>query len=207
MTTLRSAEAVERMPPLPDDEGALLRRLKAGDQAAYETLVRSKGGAMLAVARRFVRDEEVARDLVQDAFISAFRAVQTFRGDSSLSTWLHRIVVNAALMHLRHLRRQPEVLSADLLPQFDETGHHTTVFEPAPMTAEGQLLQKETRALVRIAIDQLPVVHRTVLIMRDIEELSTAETARLLGISANAVKIRLHRARQALTTLLARQQV
>jgi RNA polymerase sigma-70 factor (ECF subfamily) len=161
---------------------------------------------MLAVARRFVRNDETARDLVQEAFISAFRAVRNFRGNSSLSTWLHRIVVNAALMHLRHARRHPELLSADLLPQFDETGHHTTVFAPMDTTAEALLLQKETRALVRAAIDRLPVVHRTVLLMRDIEELSTSETAQMLGISDNAVKIRLHRARQALTTLLARQQ-
>ena len=207
MTSVRAAAASQFEQPALDNDADLLRRLQAGDDAAYEQLVRLKGGAMLAVARRFVRNDEVARDVVQEAFINAFRAVRTFRGESSLSTWLHRIVVNTALMHLRHTRRQPEVLSADLLPHFDDTGHHTTVFESVSTTAESLLLQKETRVLVRAAIDQLPIVHRTVLIMRDIEELSTSETAQMLGISVNAVKIRLHRARQALTTLLARQQV
>ena len=202
MTSVRTAEAARDARPATDDDSALLRRLRAGDEAAYELLVRSKGTAMLAVARRFVRNEDLARETVHEAFINAFRAVQSFRGDATLSTWLHRIVVNAALMRLRHARRQPEVLSADLLPQFDGTGHHTTIFQPAAKTAEMLLLQKETRARVRAAIDQLPAGHRTILVMRDIEELSTSETAEMLGISANAVKIRLHRARQALTTVL-----
>jgi RNA polymerase sigma-70 factor (ECF subfamily) len=193
---------VARLPGSAEEDAMLLRQLQSGDEAAYERLVRHNGSAMLALARRFVRHDETARDIVQEAFISAFRAVPTFRGDSSLSTWLHRIVVNAALMHLRRSKRRPETLSADLLPQFDDTDHHVTTFEPVTRSVESQLLQRETRAHVRACIDRLPNGHRTVLILRDIEERSTADTAEMLGISANAVKIRLHRARQALTTLL-----
>ena len=83
----------------------LVRRLKAGDEDAYATIVRTLGGRMLAVARRFLQDEDLARDAVQDAFLSAFRSIQAFDGDAQLATWLHRIVVNAALMKLRTRRR------------------------------------------------------------------------------------------------------
>src|SRR5215217_2188035 len=79
----------------------LVARLKAGDADAYEELVRLHGGRMLAVARRFLRDDEAARDAVQDAFLSAFRGIGRFDGHAQVSTWLHRIVVNAALMRLR----------------------------------------------------------------------------------------------------------
>ena len=84
----------------------LVARLKAGDEDAFAEVVRTLGGRMLSVARRFMKDEDAARDVVQDAFLSAFRAIQGFDGDAQLSTWLHRIVVNAALMRLRRKRRK-----------------------------------------------------------------------------------------------------
>jgi RNA polymerase sigma factor (sigma-70 family) len=111
-------------------------RLQRGDEAAYEQLVREHGGAMLAVARRLLRDEDAAREAVQSGFISAFRSIQTFRQDASLSTWLHRIVVNAALMHLRRVHRRPETSIEELLPVFDETGHHRVRVDRYPISAE-----------------------------------------------------------------------
>ena len=90
------------------DEVALLAGLRAGEDDAYETLLRSHSGRMLAVARRFMASEDDARDAVQEAFVSAFKAMDNFEGDSRLSTWLHRIVVNACLMKLRTRRRKPE---------------------------------------------------------------------------------------------------
>jgi RNA polymerase sigma-70 factor (ECF subfamily) len=180
----------------------LVAKLKAGDDAAYEELVRRHGGRMLAVARRFVRDDETARDVVQDAFLSAFRAIRGFDGHAQISTWLHRIVVNAALMRLRSRQRRPEQSIEPLLPTFQEDGHHV---EPVVSWADAgdRLLERlETRTLVRAAIADLPESHRVVLMMRDIEDLSTKEAADALGISENAVKLRLHRARQALATLI-----
>jgi RNA polymerase sigma-70 factor, ECF subfamily len=181
---------------------ALLRRLRAGDEAAYEQLVRQHGGAMLAVARRILRDEDAARDAVQDAFMNTFRAIGRFREDAKLSTWLHRIVVNAALMQLRRMKRRVEGSLDDLLPAFDDTGHHTTSPPTSGIAAEAALERKETRAMVRASINRLPTSYRTVLVLRDIEGLSTTEAAELLGISEEALKVRLHRARQGLTTLL-----
>jgi RNA polymerase sigma-70 factor (ECF subfamily) len=186
-------------------EAALLLALRAGDPAAFETLLRTHGGRMLAVARRFLRDEEDARDVVQEAFLQAFRALAGFEGGAQLGTWLHRISVNACLMKLRTRRRRPEEPLDDLLPQFLEDGHHAVHPADWRETPEALLQRQEARAYVRESIDRLPESYRTVLLLRDIEELDTAETARLLELSENVVKVRLHRARQALRTLLDRR--
>lgn len=182
----------------------LVAQLQRGDDASYELLVRRYGGAMLAVARRMLRNEDDAREALQDAFLQAFRAIRDFREEARLSTWLHRIVVNAALMRLRSASRRPEVPIDDLLPQFDEEGKHAESIRPLPVSVEAALESAETRARVRACIAQLPDQYRAVIVLRDLEELSTAETATLLAISENAVKIRLHRAHQALRTLLVR---
>ncbi len=179
-------------------EADLVARLRAGSDAAYEELVRAQGARLLAVARRLLRSEEDARDAVQDAFISAFRAIDRFEGGSRLSTWLHRIVVNAALMKLRSQQRKPETSIEDLLPRFLEDGHFAEPPAEWQQSADHALERRETRELVRQAIDGLPAHYPTVLLLRDIEGLDTAETAEALGVTPNAVKIRLHRARQAL---------
>jgi RNA polymerase sigma-70 factor (ECF subfamily) len=189
-----------------DGDAGLLARLRRREPEAFETLVRRHGGRMLATARRFFRSDEDARDVVQDAFLAAFRAVDGFAGTAQPSTWLHRIVVNMALMKLRSRRRRPEESIEDLLPRFDDTGHWAeTPTSGWGGCAETVVDRQRTRNTVRGAIERLPDNHRTVLLLRDIEELDTDETAALLGISGNAVKTRLHRARQALRTLLARE--
>lgn len=184
------------------EEAALLARLRSGEEAAFEALVREHGCRMLAVARRLVGNEAEAQDVVQDAFASAFRSLSTFRGDARLATWLHRVTANCALMRLRTKRRRPEVHLEDLLPHWDSDGHAS---DP-PIAWQGLdddvAEREETRALVRAAISRLPETSRNVLVLRDIEGLDTSQTAELLGVSENAVKIRLHRARQALRQLL-----
>lgn len=184
------------------EEAALLARLRAGEEDAFAELVRGQAGRMLAVARRLLGSEEDARDAVQDAFCAVWRSIGSFQGGSSLSTWIHRIVVNACLMRLRSRMRHREEPLEGLLPTFDETGHSRTPYSPWAPLAETELLSRETRAAVRRAIDRLPVSYRTTLLLRDIEDLGTEEVARLLSLTPNAVKIRLHRARQALRTLL-----
>ena len=188
------------------DEATLLRGLHAGDTAAYETLVRTYSGRLLAVTRRYLHNDEDARDALQETFLSAFRALPTFHEGALLSTWLHRIAVNAALMKLRTHKRHPEDPIEDLLPKFMEDGHREDGHRGNPTRPwrEPEVLweRQETRVTVRACIDRLPETYRTVLLLRDIEELDTEEVAQFLDISANAVKIRLHRARQALRTLL-----
>ncbi len=189
-------------PETPPDETALLAALRAGDGAAYELLVTTYGGRLLAVARRILRNEEDARDATQEAFLLAFRALPRFEGASRISTWLHRIVVNAALMKIRSRKARPEEPIEPLLPTFMEDGHSTVEFRAWEGGADELLERSETRRLVRASIDRLPATYRTILILRDIEELETAEVADRLGITPNAVKIRLHRARQALRQLM-----
>jgi RNA polymerase sigma-70 factor (ECF subfamily) len=184
------------------DESLLLARLRAGDESAFEYLVQIEGRHLLAVARRLLQDEEDSRDAVQQAFLAAFRALPSFNGGSRLTTWLHRIVTNEALMKLRARGRRPERSIEDLLPDYLEDGHHAETFTEWSQPADAGLIRRETRAQVRAAIDRLPGNYRTVLLMRDIEDLSTEETARLLAVTPNTVKIRLHRARQALVKLL-----
>jgi RNA polymerase sigma-70 factor, ECF subfamily len=185
------------------NEQSLLAGVRDGDEDACNLLVRLHGGRMLAVARRMLGNEEDARDALQEAFLSAFKAVHRFEGKSKLGTWLHRITVNAALMRLRKHAHDSQPSIDDLLPRFIEDGHQA---EPAIEWDAGRCdlaaQHAETRQLVRRAIDQLPESFREVLLLRDIEELDTDEVAEMLGVTTGAVKTRLHRARQALRALL-----
>ncbi|MBY0113930.1 MAG: sigma-70 family RNA polymerase sigma factor [Phycisphaerales bacterium] len=199
-TTAASAVSAAT-PPTAADERDLVARLQKGEAAAYEQVVRDNGPRMLAVARRILTDESDAQDAVQEAFLSAFRSIAKFEGGSLVSTWLHRITVNACLMRLRKKRRLDEVSLDGMLPGFSPEGYvtkPTDTWVDRPSSME----QAELRATVRAAIDKLPEHYRIVLILRDIEAMDTAQTASLLETTEAAVKIRLHRARQALRELL-----
>jgi RNA polymerase sigma-70 factor, ECF subfamily len=191
-----------------DEDAVLLERLRAGEDAAFEQLMHDNGGRMLSTARRMVRSEEDARDVVQEAFLLAFRSLPSFAGRARLSTWLHRIVVNVSLMRLRRRRRRPECSIEDQLPRFGSDGHrviedHDTV----ELTPPEELERETVRVLVRRCIDRLPDSYRVILLLRDIEELTTEETADALGIRTGTVKVRLHRARQALKTLIQKEMM
>ncbi|TMA49811.1 MAG: sigma-70 family RNA polymerase sigma factor [Deltaproteobacteria bacterium] len=190
-----------------DETRPLLDGLRRGDDDAFAALVRQQAGRMLATARRLLRSDQDAEDAVQEAFVSAARAIDGFAGGSKVSTWLHRIVINTALMKLRTRRRRREESIDDLLPHFDAEGRHVSPVATWETPSDVLLERRETRAMVRRCIDRLPERYRTVLLLRDIEELDTQESADLLGTTPNTVKIRLHRARQALRTLLEREFV
>jgi RNA polymerase sigma-70 factor, ECF subfamily len=180
----------------------LITRLQRGEERAFEELVRGHGGRLLSVARRFLGSSEDAQDAVQEAFIRAFKAIHTFEERAQLHTWLHRILVNTALMKLRERRRKPEQSIDELLPTFAADGHQTV---ESREWSDALFERKETAGIVRAAIARLPESYRVVLVLRDIEERDTAETARILGTTTTVVKVRLHRARQALRTLLDRE--
>jgi len=196
-----------RSAPL-DEDASLVERLRNGDDEAFEEMVRKYGGRLLATARRYLRSDDDACDALQDAFLRAFKSINTFKGDAQLSTWLHRILVNSALMHLR-LKRRHLVTNGmeidELLPQFDPAGNwidERSHSAPAHVLFEAS----ETRAMVSRCINLLPDSYRTVLTLRDIEELATEEVASLLDVTSSNVKVRLHRARQALKVLIEREQ-
>ncbi|MEI8379322.1 MAG: sigma-70 family RNA polymerase sigma factor [Planctomycetota bacterium] len=184
----------------PDDD--LLTRMRAGNEEAFAEFVRSHSGRMLVVAKRILRDDEAAADAVQEGFLLAFRSLDRFGGQSSLGTWLHRIVVNASLTKLRTRTRRPEILIDDLLPKFDQTGHHVEPVNRWSGPSDEPLQREELRVQIRESIDRLPEDFRVVVLLRDIEGLDTDQTAELLQVSTSVVKTRLHRARQALRTLL-----
>ncbi len=188
---------------VPDaSQATLIARLRAGEEAAFRELIGACGGRMLATARRLLGNDSDAEDAVQDAFSSAFKALSTFDARSQLSTWLHRIVVNASLMKIRSRGSRKERAIEDLLPRFHDDGHRVLEVA-APDDSSRRAEMNQVAELVRAKIDELPESYRAVIVLRDIEGVDTAEAASMLGVNRNVVKIRLHRARQALRTLLA----
>lgn len=186
----------------PSDEGGLVARLKAGDSGAFSELVAAHSGRMFSVARRICPDE--AEDVLQEAFLSAFKAIERFDGRSLLGTWLHRITVNAALMRRRSASRRSEVSIEALMPRFKNGFFDSTPPElPAPVTRGGGI-DIEERAALWAAVDRLPAEFRSVVVMRDVEGMDSSAVAEALGISNALVRQRLHRARLALVKLLER---
>jgi RNA polymerase sigma-70 factor (ECF subfamily) len=181
-----------------DDDLVTLARQK--DFAAFEELLERYEDKVFRLAFRFMRNESEAKEILQDTFLTVWRKLDTFKGDAQFSSWLYRITANAALMRLRAQRRRPEV-STDELPSGFLDQHHGDL----PVAGENwsrrpdeQLQSDELRRHIQAATDALPEIYRTIFLVRDVEGLSTEETAELLGISVPTVKTRLHRARMAL---------
>jgi len=176
----------------PDDL-ELARRALARDGDAFRTIMTTHNQRLYRLARGVVRNNSEAEDIVQEAYVSAFAHLASFRGKSSLATWLSRIVLNEALGRLRRTRRAPDLAqSGDLSAeaQIIQFPRNTATSDPERTMAQRQILQ-----LVERATDNLPDVYRTVFVARVIEGLSIDETAQLLGIRPETVKTRLHRAR------------
>jgi RNA polymerase sigma-70 factor (ECF subfamily) len=193
-----STPPVEVAPRDDFGDADIVARLKRGESSAYEEVIRELGGRLLATAQRMTGNEDDAREALQDAFLSAFRNIQRFDAKSRFSTWMHRIVINACLMKLRAKRRRPSVSLDDLgNGRNGEEGSGALDIaswrERAPDEPDEQ-----TQRRVRDEVSELPEDYRTIIMLRDIEELDTEETAVVLGISQSAVKTRLHRARLAL---------
>lgn len=184
------------------DSDDIVVGLRNGSATHAERFVRSNIAWMRAVARRILRDDGLADDCVQEAFLKAFGKIDGFEGRASLKTWLHRITVNEALMKLRVLKRLGEQSIDELMPEFDKNGCRIEAPWPSLATTEEIVERKSTRALVLSKIRELPENYRIVLLLRDIEEMETAEVAKLLSLSQSNVKVRLHRARAALKKLL-----
>lgn len=184
------------------DEQELVARLKAGDQAAYAELVERYGGRIYNLALRMMGDEAAAEDVLQETFLNAFKAMDRFEERASLSTWLYRIANNAALMRLR--RREPVFFSIDTPVETDQGEQMPRQFFDFCCLPERDLLSEEARREMMAAIDELPDTLRVVFVLRDLEGLSTQQTADELGLSVPAVKTRLMRARLALRERLSK---
>ncbi|MDF3153043.1 RNA polymerase sigma factor [Mesorhizobium sp. XAP10] len=176
------------VPSAVPGEMQLVHRALVRDGDAFRTIIKTHNQRLYRIARGVVRNDSEAEDIVQEAYVKAFAHLDAFRGDSSLATWLSRIVINEALGRLRKRRKtvalpenpQAEIIRFPLNPSDD----------PERTMAQRQILQ-----LVEQATDSLPDVYRTVFVARVIEGLSIEETADLLGVRPQTVKTRLHRAR------------
>jgi RNA polymerase sigma-70 factor (ECF subfamily) len=174
-------------------DAELVARLQAGDQAAYAQLVDEHSGKVYRLALRMMGNEADAEDVLQETFLSAFKSIDRFEARSSLSTWLYRIASNAALMRLR--RFEPDQVSVDEPVERDDGDLLPRQFFDFCCLPEEDLLRDEARAEMDRAVDELPSTLRSVFILRDIQGLSTEETADSLNLSVSAVKSRLMRAR------------
>ncbi|HEX4406733.1 MAG TPA: sigma-70 family RNA polymerase sigma factor [Polyangia bacterium] len=180
-----------------DDE--LIARARVKDFAAFETLLGRYEDKVYRLAFRIVRNETDAKEILQETFVSIWRKLDTFKGDSQFGSWVYRIATNAALMRLRTQRRHPEVSTEELpIGYLDNYGTPMPAGENWSKRPDDQLQSSELRTHIQTAVDALPDIYRTVFIVRDVEGLSTEETAEALGISVPTVKTRLHRARIAL---------
>lgn len=175
-----------------DDEGALVSLAKKGDLNAFDELVNRYERRIFRLAMNITQNREDAEDATQDAFMKSFQHLPDFQGGSRFYTWLVRIAVNEALMRLR--RRRPNVSSLDEPIQTDEDLMPREIQDWGP-TPEKRYETTELNSILNNAIAQLDPIFRTVFILRDVEQLSTEETAEALGISVPAVKSRLLRGR------------
>jgi RNA polymerase sigma-70 factor (ECF subfamily) len=165
----------------------VVRRVLEGDPPLFEVLMRRHNPRVFRVARSVLLDDARAEDLAQEAWVRVYERLHQFAGEARFSTWLTKIVLHEAWARARKARR--------LQPITEEMTETAEVFMSAAPDPESQTLGTEIRRFLESAVDALPEPYRIVLVLRDIEELSTAETADALQLTENAVKIRLHRAR------------
>lgn len=185
--------AIEKVNEPVSDELALVRAAKAGDISAFEQLVHRYDRNVFRIAQHITQNREDAEDVVQDAFLKSYENLKNFQEQSKFYTWLVRIAVNEALMRLR--RRRPErmvSLDEDVKTEEDSMPREVADWSPNP---EQQYSQEELKDILTRTIQGLPSSFRTVFVLRDVEGLSTEETAEALGLSIPAVKSRLLRAR------------
>ena len=183
-------------------EGPDLEALLRGDHQAFEALVRSESPRLFRMIARIVHDEDEAESILQETFLQAYKRLHTFRRESKLTTWLYAIGLNLARASLRK-RKRYETMEEDQLERLQPSFRYGMYTERAEAWNPQRVAERaERRRLVHDAIDRLPEDYRVVVTLRDLNELPTADVAQMLGISEGAVRVRLHRARQALRKLL-----
>ena len=179
------------------DESALIERLKAGDQEAFETIFNLYSPKLYRVAQRILGEVADTEEVIQDVFWTVYRKAKSFRGNSQLSTWLYRLTINAALGKIRREKKHSkEVDYEEYLPKFQDDGHH--MVRPVvdwSDTLDENYAKQEMQNLLAQALDQLKPVDKSVVVLSDLEGMSDKEIAKTTGLTVSAVKTRLHRAR------------
>ena len=189
-----------------DDDAELVARLRAGDEGAFVTLVEHYHTPLLRLASTFVPSRAVAEEVVQETWLGVIRGIDRFEGRSSLKTWLFRILVNRArstgVRERRHVPVDPERAPAVPPERFGATGQW--VDPPVPWTddAEDRIVAHQTAERITACLDQLPEAQRQVVVLRDFEQLASAEVCALLGITEANQRVLLHRGRAKIRGLL-----
>ena len=187
------------------DDAVLVARIVGGDLAAFEQLMRRHNTALFRAARAIVRDDADAEDVVQEAYIAAYRHLPEFRGEARLSTWLTRIVINQALARLRARRRDNVVALLDDRPPGGAEPMEQAMDEDPHASPEAGAMRAELRRLLEKKIDALPLAFRTAFILREVEEMTIEEAAECLAIPQATVRTRVFRARALLRESLAEE--
>jgi RNA polymerase sigma-70 factor (ECF subfamily) len=190
---------IPQIAPVESGDTELVRRALARDETAVRAIMQANNRRLYRLARGILRNDSEAEDVVQEAYVRAFTHLESFRGDSSLSTWLSRIAMNEALGRLR--RRRPAV-ELDSLPQGALEAEIIQFPLSAAADPEKSMAQREIQAVVERAIDELPEPFRLVFITRAIEGMNVEETAEILSLKPETVKSRLHRARNMLRDIV-----
>ena len=201
-TVFSTTMAAVPVPLQIDPEAALVALAKEGDEEAFTTLVNRFSGKIFRLAQHITQNQEDAEDVLQEAFLKAYTHLNSFAGNSKFYTWIVRIAVNESLMKLRK-RKSDKLVSLD---EPVDTGEEEVVREVAvwEQTPETKFTQTELRGILDGAVEELDPIYRTVFLLRDVEELSTEETAEALDLTVPAVKSRLLRARLQLREKLTR---
>ena len=173
---------------LPDEE--IVARVQAGEHGLFEILMRRHNQRLYRAARAIVRDEGEVEDVLQQTYLNAFSHLRQFEARSQFSTWLTRILINEASRRRRKLQRSPSGG-----PIVDAADEHDAATRPTEPTPEHRAYASELRRVLEDAVDSLPEGYRIVFMLRDVEGMSTSETALSLGLADEAVKTRLHRGR------------
>lgn len=186
-----------------NEEGDVdLDALLAGDKAAFEKVVLKESPRLFRMIMRIVQDEDEAKSVMQETFLQAYKRLSTFRRESKFSTWLYAIGLNLARASLRKLKRL-DTLDEETIQRMQPVFSNGMYAESYESWNPQKIAEKaERKNIVHKAINQLPDDYRAIVTLRDIEELSTTEVAEILDISEGAVRVRLHRARNALRKLL-----
>ena len=186
----------------PDNE--LAQRIGKRDHRAFQVMMRRYNQMLFRVARSILKDDAEAEDAVQEAYMLAYRAIEGFRGESKLSTWLVRIVANESIARLRKRKRGAEVIRLDG-DAMSEDSREESMNESTPERPESATLRAETRKLLEAKIDELPDAFRAVFVLRAVEEMSVDEAAAALDIPEATVRTRFFRARGLLRESLSRE--
>ena len=191
--------------PAASSDSDIAQRITAGDQSAFQLLMRRHNRPLFRAARSIVKDDADAEDVLQDAYLLAYRNMDKFRGDASLATWLTRIVVNEAIARMRKSKRRADIIRIDGSGDSETETADTDMNDAQAEQPERAAMRAEARRMLEQKIDQLPDAFRTVFVLRALEEMSVEETATCLAIPEATVRTRFFRARSMLRESLSQE--